>query len=213
MSGPILRDPFAAASLPPSLRWHCEPGRWSLHPADRLLRVEPDAATDFWQRTHYGFAVDNGHFLHQVVAGDFVLIARADFRPVHQYDQAGVMVRVSASCWLKASVEYEPDGPARLGAVVTNFGYSDWSTQDFPAGNGRVWLRVRREADDYLVDASRDGRAWTQIRVAHLHEGRGLPVACGVYACSPKGAGFVADFSDFTLDRGRLRAPPASLPA
>jgi regulation of enolase protein 1 (concanavalin A-like superfamily) len=205
MSDPILRDPFAAASLPPALRWHCEPERWSLHPAEGLLRVEPDAATDFWQKTHYGFAADNGHFLYRDVAGDFVLTAQARFRPVHQYDQAGVMARVSPSCWLKASVEYEPDGPARLGAVVTNLSYSDWSTQDFPAGDGQVWLRVRREADDY--------RAWTQIRVAHLHEGRGLPIAAGIYACSPKAAGFVADFTEFTIHRGRLPARPPSLPA
>ena len=76
-----------------------------------------------------------------------------------------------------------------------------------------MWLRVRRDGDDYLVDASRDGRAWTQIRVAHLHKGRGLPVACGIYACSPKGAGFVADFTEFAIDRGRLPAEPPSLPA
>ena len=201
---PVLRDPFAAGRLPPELRWHCEPSRWAIDTSDRVLRVEPDAPTDFWQRTHYGFQVDNGHFLHREVAGDFVLAARVRFRPVHQYDQAGVMVRVSPSCWIKSSVEFEPHEPGRLGAVVTNFGYSDWSTQEFPRGPGELWLRVRREADDYIVDASRDGRRWAQIRMAHLHEGGGAPVACGVYACSPKGAGFAAEFGDFTLDAGRV---------
>src|SRR5262249_41045207 len=101
-------------------------------------------------------------------------------------------------------VEYELDGPSRLGAVVTNYGYSDWSTQAFPPGPGAVWLRVRREGDDYLVDASRDGRVWEQIRLAHLHEGRGAAVACGLYACSPRGAGFVAEFDSLTIDSGRL---------
>jgi uncharacterized protein len=203
MGAPILRNPFDGPALPPGLCWHCEPARWSVDPADRLLRVEPDAATDFWQRTHYGFAVDNGHFLHRDVGGDFVLTAHVRFRPAHQYDQAGLMVRVSPSCWLKTSVEYEPDGASRLGAVVTNYAYSDWSTQDFPGGPGEVWLRVRREADDYLVEFSGDGRAWGQIRVAHLHEGRGVPVACGLYACSPKGEGFVAEFTHFAIDAGR----------
>jgi uncharacterized protein len=206
MPDPILRRPFSKPALPPDLRWHCEPARWSLDPARDLLRVEPDAATDFWQRTHYGFRVDNGHFLHADVGGDFVLAARVRFRPVHQYDQAGVMVRVSPSCWLKASVEFEPDAPSRLGAVVTNFAYSDWSTQEFPPGPGEVWLRARREADDYIVDASRDGARWTQIRMAHLHEGRGAPASCGVYACSPKGAGFAAEFTGLTVERGRVAA-------
>jgi regulation of enolase protein 1 (concanavalin A-like superfamily) len=100
---------------------------------------------------------------------------------------------------LKASVEYEgPDRPARLGAVVTNCGFSDWSTVDFPAGVTELHLRVRREGSDYIVEASlpaahaaatnaiaaappleQAGDAakhavaragWTQLRVAHLIE-------------------------------------------
>ncbi len=204
MSEPLLRETFAGPGLNPGLRWHHEPARWSVGPDGPFLRVEPEAATDFWRKTHYGFEADNGHFLYAEVSGDFVLTAHARFRPAHQYDQAGVMVRASPVCWLKASVEYEPDGPGRLGAVVTNHGYSDWSTQAFPHGPGEVWLRVRREGDDYFVDASRDGRAWEQIRLAHLHEGHGAAVACGIYACSPKGAGFVAEFGYLNIDASRL---------
>ena len=198
---PLL--PSAGPDLPPRLRWRCEPARWGLVGSGALW-VEPDSPTDFWQRTHYGFREDSGHFLHDVVAGDFVLTTRVRFRPAHQYDQAGVMVRASADCWLKSSVEYEPGAPSRLGAVVTNFGYSDWSTQDFPTGAGETWLRVRREGDDYIVDASADGRSWGQIRMAHLHEGRGESVAVGVYACSPKGPGFVADFLHLAIDPGGI---------
>ena len=189
-------------TLPPEFRWHCEPVRWTFD-AGRL-RIEPDAPTDFWQRTHYGFRVDNGHFLYREMAGDFILTIRVLFRPAHQYDQAGVMVRVSADCWLKASVEYEPHGPCRLGAVVTNHGYSDWSTQDYPPGGGQVRLRVRREADDYIVDAADDGGCWSQLRMAHLHEGRREPVTCGVYACSPKASGFVCEFTELAIAAGRL---------
>jgi regulation of enolase protein 1 (concanavalin A-like superfamily) len=205
MSVSYVREPFNGADLPACLRWYCEPQCWSVHPEERLLRVEPDARTDFWRKTHYGFEADNGHFLHTEVAGDFILTVQVRFCPVHQYDQAGVMVRASPSCWLKASVEYEPDGPSRLGAVVTNAAYSDWSTQRFPRGPGEVWLRVRREGGDYLLDASPDGQDWEQLRVAHLHDARpGSTVACGVYACSPRGAGFVAEFIHLSIDAGRL---------
>jgi regulation of enolase protein 1 (concanavalin A-like superfamily) len=193
---------FAGPELPPQFRWHCEPRRWSL--GGGTLRIEPDAPTDFWQRTHYGFQADNGHFLYCETEGDLVLNTRVLFRPVHQYDQAGVMVRVSADCWLKSSVEFEPSGPSRLGAVVTNHGYSDWSSQDFAPGVGEVWLRVRREADDYIVDASADGERWGQLRLAHLHDGRGTPLACGVYACSPKAGGFVCEFAELSIVAGRL---------
>lgn len=204
MLQPHLHELFEGTSLHSQLRWHCEPSRWSMDPEGRFLRMEPDAATDFWQRTHYGFQIDNGHFLYTQLSGDFVMTVHVRFRPVHQYDQAGVLVRVSPSCWLKSSVEYEPSGPSRLGAVVTNFGYSDWSTQGFASGPGSVWLRARREGDDYIIDASRDGQVWEQIRMAHLHEGRGAAVACGLYACSPKEAGFVAEFSSLAIARGRL---------
>ena len=182
--------------------WHCEPTRWSLD--DGKLLLHPDASTDFWQRTHYGFRVDNGHFYHREVSGDFVLSARVGFHPVHQYDQAGIMVRVSADCWLKSSVEFEPSQPSRLGAVVTNDGYSDWSTQNFPKEIAALWLRVRREADDYIVESSLDGERWDQLRIAHLHAGRGLAVACGVYACSPKAAGFACDFTEVSVVPGRV---------
>ena len=116
----------------PTFRGLVTPARWAVRPAGRL-RIEPEAGTDFWRKTHYGFEADNGHFLFAEVTGDFVLSTHVRFHPAHQYDQAGLMVRASPSSWLKASVEHEPGGPDRLGAVVTNHARSDWSTQNFPA--------------------------------------------------------------------------------
>src|SRR5438552_14345787 len=113
-----IHESFVRPTLHPALRWHREPPRWTVRLAERCLRVEPAAATDFWQKTHYGFEADNGHFVFAEVTGDFVLSTRVRFQPVHQYDQAGLMVRVSAACWLKTSVEYELTGASRLGAVV-----------------------------------------------------------------------------------------------
>jgi regulation of enolase protein 1 (concanavalin A-like superfamily) len=191
------------------LTWFCEPPHWSVSSEERTLRVEPAAHTDFWQKTHYGFEADNGHFLSLPVIGDFILTTHVRFNPIHQYDQAGLMIRLSPDCWLKTSVEYEPDGPNRLGAVITNGGYSDWSTQDFPDERREIWLRVRRETTDYLVETADDGRRWTQIRMARLLGDRvGKPVAAGLYACSPKEGGFVAQFSLLHLYRGR--AHPSS---
>jgi regulation of enolase protein 1 (concanavalin A-like superfamily) len=160
--------------------------------------IAPNAPTDFWSKTHYGFEAHNGHFLFANVTGDFTLSAEISMKPQHQYDQAGLMVRHSKSCWLKTSIEFEPGGMNRLGAVVTNAGYSDWSTQDVPAQTIRFRLKVVRERNDYLVHASFDLENWTQLRIAHLHE-EAAEVECGVYACSPKGAGFVAEFDNFEI--------------
>lgn len=195
---------FAAQGIDPRLNWFCPP---SVVPTvtPRGLRLTPDAKTDFWQVTHYGFAADNGHFLFANFAGDFILWTRIRMKGIHRYDQAGLMVRCSPKCWLKTSVEFEPDGPGRLGAVVTNHGYSDWSTQDYAAGEVDLHLRVRREANDYIVESSADGTCWTQIRMARLLEdaGTGQPIAAGLYACSPTAAGFATEFEFLRLTLGR----------
>lgn len=202
---PPLHESFTSASLEPRLRWFHEPRQWSVRPGQPGLVLTPDASTDFWQRTHYGFQVDNGHFLHARVEGDFVLATRVRFQPVHQYDQAGLMVRFSPDCWLKTSVEFEPHGPNRLGSVVTNQGYSDWATQDLPPEVDEVSFRIRREGPDYLVETSLDGTRWSQIRMAHLHEdGPGVTASAGLYACSPKGTGYLARFHFLRLEAGRL---------
>lgn len=193
-----VERPLSEPTVTRSWQWHCEPPTWLLDAERARLRIEPESPTDFWQATHYGFRADNGHFWGRQLEGDFELSALVRWLPKHQYDQAGLMIRLSAMCWLKTSVEFEPDQPSRLGAVVTNFGFSDWSTQAFLAATA-VWLRVRREANDFLVAWSLDGHVWDQLRVAHLHEARGLAVDAGIYACSPKGTGFSAEFEAIEL--------------
>src|SRR4051812_2794029 len=97
------------------LEWLNRPPHWSVQ--NSALIIKTAGKTDFWQRTHYGFQEDSGHFLFARVASDFECTTEVHFRGVHQYDQAGLMVRISPNCWLKTSVEYEPEAPARLGVV------------------------------------------------------------------------------------------------
>ena len=113
------------------------------------------------------------------------------------------MVRLSPQCWLKTSVEFEPGEPSRLGAVVTNAGWSDWSTQSIDPEAGRqVAFRITRRGADYLVEAALgQGAGWSQIRLARLHDDKGGPVTAGLYACSPKEAGFAAAFRYLRVER------------
>lgn len=191
-----LHARFDAPTLDARLRWHHEPARHRVDAARGRLVLEPDAATDFWQRTHYGFRVDNGHVLYLPARGNFELTTAVTCFPAHQYDQAGLMLRASPDCWLKTSVEFEPEeAHSRLGAVVTNGGYSDWSTQPISKHESTFWFRIRAEATAVVVDSSLDGERWTQIRMAHLTERTAdTELSCGLYACSPKGAGFRAEF-------------------
>jgi len=191
----ILDERFNQPALDPRLRWLNPPPNWTVDSSLPALIVHPAAPTDFWQETHYGFRADNGHFLFTEIPGDFTITTKVRFHPVHQYDQAGLMIRLGPSCWIKTSVEHEPEGPARLGAVVTNYGFSDWSVQSFPRETCEVCLRIRKEAFDFIVEfASDEVSDWSLMRVAHLHLESAAPLACGLYACSPKGDGFRAEF-------------------
>lgn len=193
----FVSETFTHAPLSDRLTWFNPPPAWRV--TDHQLIVQPAANTDFWQRTHYGFRADNGHFLYTTLTGDFVLSAHVHFNPANQYDQAGLMVRISADCWLKTSVEYEPDKPDWLGTVVTNHGYSDWSTQSFPPGYNHLALRIRRENNVYTVEHrpphAPNAAGWVQMRLATLLADDGLqPVQAGLYACSPRGEGYSAAF-------------------
>jgi regulation of enolase protein 1 (concanavalin A-like superfamily) len=193
--------------LDEQLTWFCPPREWVIQ--NCYLEIFPDAKTDYWQRTHYGFRNDNGHFLYAEVAGDFVLTTKVRFFPKHQYDQAGLMVRLSSDFWLKTSIEFEPEEPNRLGAVVTRYGYSDWSTQDMAKSVNEYQLRIRREFDDYIVEYRQTDRDnWSQIRMAHLENANQAAVQCGLYACSPIAAGFKAQFDYLKIET----LPESNLP-
>ena len=201
-----------AGPLNPALRWHAEPRRWNVDAARSRLVMHTEANTDFWCRTHYGFIADNGAFLCTEAQGDFVLVTCVTSFFQHQYDQAGLMLRLSPTCWLKTSIEHEPDGLNRLGVVVTNAGWSDWSTQSVARDLDTVWLRLRTEGADCIVEHSFDGQAWTQMRIAHLQEAHASSrVDCGLYACSPKAAGYRAEstrrWSASTCSAPLLMAP------
>ena len=204
----ILDEDFGGEHPDERLHWRYPPGRWLM--SDSRLVVWPEAGTDFWQRTHYGFCADNGHFLGMPLDGDFTVSAKVQLFPLHQYDQAGLMVRCSAECWIKTSVEYEPEGPCRLGAVVTKGGFSDWSTQDFPPDRNHLELRVRRVGNDFTIDYLEPGTlgtnvhssVWTQMRLTHLENPGGQPPEVGLYACSPKEAGLRAEFGYLRIETG-----------
>ena len=182
----------------PGFAWHYPPPAWGFNA--KGLFVEPAAASDFWQRTHYGFSADNGHFLFQPCAGDFVVCTTVQLHPRHQYDQAGLMVRLNAECWLKTSVEFEPDTANRLGVVVTHHGFSDWSTQDLSPDVSEISFRLARTGSEFIVSARWAGGDWTQLRMVRLACDPGATLAVGPYACSPKNAGFRCVFTELSVD-------------
>ncbi|MEJ2028992.1 MAG: DUF1349 domain-containing protein [Maritimibacter sp.] len=90
------------------------------------LEITTAEASDFWQKTYYGFTPDSGHALLTPAPAEFTatLSFAGDYDAL--YDQAGIMLRAGPELWIKAGVEMS-DGQAQFSVVITN-GQSDWST-------------------------------------------------------------------------------------
>jgi regulation of enolase protein 1 (concanavalin A-like superfamily) len=74
--------------------------------------------------------------------------------------------------------------------------------QDFPRETRAVCLRIRKVGLDFLIEFAADEHAaWNQMRVAHLNIENETLLSCGLYACSPKGSGFRAEFGFLQIVR------------
>lgn len=154
--------------------------------------------TDFWQRTDYGFQKDDGHFLFKRVKGDFVMTAETSFKGEVIYDQCGIMVRYDSDNWIKASTEFENEKFSHLGAVVTNNGYSDWSTCEIPPTVSKITYFIERKGNDFTIKAKLGDGDFTQIRVTHFMCEK-EEIMVGVYACSPQREGFVCQIKNIDI--------------
>jgi len=175
-----------------NMEWFNEPPSWKSD-ADKLELSTGDQG-DFWQKTHYGFVHDNGHFWFLNCEGDFTatVCVEAEFEAL--YDQAGLMLRIDSENWIKCGIEFF--GGKRHFSVVATRGFSDWSVQEWPHG-GAFWIRVIRKGDAIAVQASSDGETWHMVRLCYLPVEQ--PVQVGPMACSPTRQGLKVLFRSFTV--------------
>ena len=193
----------------PKLRWdNGQPNRnggtWS-HQQDGSLTISPEPQRDYWSRTFYTplLVKHDAQTLLATVPLQMETMVTVAFTlsPVSQFDQAGIMVKVDDQCWVKAGIEYT-DGLPRLSCVVTNEGYSDWSTQTWKLDNDQTTtsLRVRvskllpgleqgpslvMEASPFRKgDTAESAGEWFQVRIASLRS-RDKPWKMGVFAICP----------------------------
>jgi regulation of enolase protein 1 (concanavalin A-like superfamily) len=167
---------------------------------DDAVRITTGEKTDFWQRTFYGFRNDNGHFLHKLIRGDFVLTAECRFTSDTLYDQCGLLARIDEDNWIKCSCEYETTEISHLGSVITNLGFSDWAKQEVPASINAIAYKLERRGADFFVSAATDLHNFKEIRVGHFHK-QAEEMLAGVYACSPQRAGFVCDIMKISIQQ------------
>ena len=173
--------------------WVNEPKSWRLN--GEKLEVTTDHGTDFWRETHYGFTRDNGHFFAYATDGDFTADIKVEGEYRELYDQAGIMVRIDASHWVKAGIELTDEKPG-LGSVLT-LPQSDWATGVF-SGDGRAfWIRATVAKGVLRLQSSTDGKHWPTLRLAAFPAAARYLV--GPMCCTPERAGLAVQFSDFLV--------------
>ncbi len=186
------------------MQWLNEPAAW--RETGGRITVTADGGTDFWRRTHNGEIRDDGHLYHRPLAGDFTIQVEVAAGYHEQYDQAGIMIRVNETTWLKCGIELV--GGVQQASVVCTREYSDWSV--LPLGEPRapgppaVWFRAEYLGGTVEVSYSLDGQAFTMIRRAWLAPPDG-GLRAGIMIASPRGPGFEAVFR-------RLEIRPSSNP-
>jgi uncharacterized protein len=160
------------------------------------VHVATGNGTDFWRETFYGFWRDNGHFLYKYVDGDFTAEVTVKGKFDVLYDQAGLMMRLSETHWIKASIEFT-DGQMYFSVVVTNDA-SDWSLVNIPIGEDGTSIRLTRHGEAVRVqylDVS--DQRWKPTRLAYFPPSKS--VAIGLMCCSPEREGFEVTFRDFKV--------------
>ncbi len=174
--------------------WLNPPPRWSA--GSDTLTLTTGEATDFWQRTHYGFTRDSGHAWLAPVDGDFTAEVRFRGGYTTLYDQAGLMLRRDAETWIKAGIEFT-DGLMHFSVVVTADG-SDWSVIPLPDAAPDTWISVRmtRRGAAVLVQCAVEDSPWRMARLAPFPA---EPARAGPMACSPERGGLEVEFSGLRI--------------
>ena len=179
------------------LEWIREPKEYKI--LDDKIEIITEPHTDLWQRTYYHFRNDNAPVLQAKTDEKyFSFVVKTTFETNNNFEQSGIVVYLDSDNWIKASVEYGNEDFQYLGAVVTNNGYSDWSTSSISANIKTIWFRLSRREDDFCIESSFDGKEFTQMRICHMHNEKDT-IKFGIYACSPENSSFKATFKELEV--------------
>eukprot|EP00040_Diaphanoeca_grandis_P011652 m.59786 g.59786 ORF g.59786 m.59786 type:complete len:257 (-) comp22756_c1_seq1:140-910(-) len=181
------------------------------------LTLAPPAKKDFWRRTFYTPILIKGDapaFVVEVPPSEECTVdLTCSYTPREQFDQAGLMVFLDESHWMKCGLEY-CDGKVRMSVVVCNV-HSDWSV--VPWESNSIQLRVHKinQGSAVVVEAApvNSPDSLHFVRIAHLsaqvsHTNvttetpapEALPWQIGPFAACPIAQrGATATFTTFTV--------------
>lgn len=113
------------------------------------------------------------------------------------FDQAGLMVRLDSTQWMKCGVELF-EGRPNLSVVFTR-DFSDWSTFKLPDPAGPVWMKVARNRTTLNVFYALSNTQFSLCRSGFIGDAAVLEV--GRMCAAPAGTGFRAQFDEFSISK------------
>lgn len=173
--------------------WLNKPHQSTLTP--HALEVTTDKGSDFWCETFYGFTRDSGHFYGMHAPSRFTAQLRIRAKYEKLYDQAGLMIRIDETRWMKAGIELS-DGRAMISSVLTD-GRSDWATAPYEGDPKDFWIRATVADGVLRLQVSGNGKIWPLMRLAPFPEAESYQV--GPMCCTPEREGLQVHFSDWSL--------------
>lgn len=192
------------------MKWIREPKQFEISEDKVVIITEPH--TDLWQRTYYHFRNDNAPVLQLEKDEQFFsFVVKTNFDTKHRYDQSGIVMYLDSDNWLKAASEYENEQIQRLGSVVTNNGYSDWSSMDIDASIKSMWFRFSRRENDFCIENSFDGVNYKQMRICHMFNAK-KTISFGIFACSAEDSSFEASFTNMEITECKWLAHDGQAP-
>ncbi|MFC4220695.1 DUF1349 domain-containing protein [Flagellimonas marina] len=167
------------------MRWYNDPTKWKF--IDKTLEFQVTPKTDYWQKTSYGFCVDDGSFYYRECGGEFEVNVKltADYRS--RYDQAGLMLRLDHENWVKTGIEFV-DGIFYFSTVLTH-GHSNWSLVPIKEKFESIWIKGIKRKDSFEIHYSMNGKGFQMASLVHMPKQGDMKI--GMMAASTDGNGFV----------------------
>jgi regulation of enolase protein 1 (concanavalin A-like superfamily) len=190
----FLRNKTVMLTEQSFMQWFNHPLNWKEDGNSLSVTVQPD--TDYWQITHYGFKRDNGPFYFLETAGNFEASVKITGNYQELYHQAGLMIRVDESNWIKTGIEFV-NGFQNVSAVVTRF-FSDWSVVANNENPASVWLKLLRKDDYVEISYSFNNQYFQMLRLAYFPPT--IKVQIGMFAAAPGKKNFAVIFEDFKVE-------------
>jgi arabinan endo-1,5-alpha-L-arabinosidase len=232
---PAYSEKFDTSTLGPQWSWLNEdPANWSLRSDPGTLTIDGQPG-QFYQTDHSGQNV----LLEKAPSGNFIAETKVALNPVHNFQQAGLVLWQNDDTWLKLVAESNagndttewakqtnvtsPDAGFNCGSAypantcpVYSSGFLEvpgFSPAARAAGGNGTWayLRIVREGNRVTAYTSLNGRAWTAGATYNLTGfSPAQPLRIGLMATGAGPDPILAHFASVQVSRPSCATQPAA---